>query len=565
MKSITTCASSSPQSSCRKWPPPAIVVWRWPSRAGNALLQRRVAAARHRIAVAERGEEGLLEALESLPRGAVRGAPRDRRARSAPAAGTGARPPCSDSSGNGASYAAISAGESSACGRALEDPAGRELGHALRELAPGQEGIARRGVAGRQEGVRGDDACEALGRLAGDAQAEQAAPVLADQRDAAQIERLDRGAQPLDVTLIRVVAALARLVGAAEADEIRRDDAVSRRGEERNHLAIQIRPRRLAVQAEHRIGARWALRRRSGRAGAAVTGGDLDVVRGERVAGQVGEALIGGAEDLQGDSFGYSGGGSTLDEQRGAFDARRLRAGPASPASARTSTASRGCRAASSITTPTTTRCCCARCRRASVARSISAAARAPSRDGLAARADHVLGIDLAPEMLRVARESSGGFANLDFEERDFSEWEASARALRRDRVDRDARTTCRSPRRSRSCATRCAPAACCSCSIWCATRRCATWRPARSPCPRTSRCMSRRRERCVIRRRVRALWREHGRSDHYAVSRRSARGLRRRRARRRARAASSAVALLADLAEARLTQVARGFSPAAR
>jgi SAM-dependent methyltransferase len=43
----------------------------------------------------------------------------------------------------------------------------------------------------------------------------------------------------------------------------------------------------------------------------------------------------------------------------------------------------------------------------------------------LAARADHVLGVDLSPEMLRVARASSGDFANLDFEERDFSTWDA--------------------------------------------------------------------------------------------------------------------------------------------
>lgn len=43
----------------------------------------------------------------------------------------------------------------------------------------------------------------------------------------------------------------------------------------------------------------------------------------------------------------------------------------------------------------------------------------------LAARADHVLGIDLAPEMLRVARKRSAGVANLDFEECDFSDWDA--------------------------------------------------------------------------------------------------------------------------------------------
>jgi SAM-dependent methyltransferase len=43
----------------------------------------------------------------------------------------------------------------------------------------------------------------------------------------------------------------------------------------------------------------------------------------------------------------------------------------------------------------------------------------------LAARAAHVLGIDLAPEMLRVARERSAGIPNLDFEECDFAEWDA--------------------------------------------------------------------------------------------------------------------------------------------
>ena len=39
MKSTTTRASSSPLSSCRKWPPPVIVVCGWPVGAGNRLLQ----------------------------------------------------------------------------------------------------------------------------------------------------------------------------------------------------------------------------------------------------------------------------------------------------------------------------------------------------------------------------------------------------------------------------------------------------------------------------------------------------------------------------------------------
>ena len=34
MKALTTAASSGPRSSCRKWPPPSIVVCGWPSVPG---------------------------------------------------------------------------------------------------------------------------------------------------------------------------------------------------------------------------------------------------------------------------------------------------------------------------------------------------------------------------------------------------------------------------------------------------------------------------------------------------------------------------------------------------
>jgi hypothetical protein len=43
---------------------------------------------------------------------------------------------------------------------------------------------------------------------------------------------------------------LLRLVGPAEAEKIRRDDAQTRSDEGRHHLAIEIRPGGLAVQAE---------------------------------------------------------------------------------------------------------------------------------------------------------------------------------------------------------------------------------------------------------------------------------------------------------------------------
>src|SRR5262249_27778557 len=37
----TTAASSGPRSSCRKWPPPSIVVWCWPSAPGTSCWNTR--------------------------------------------------------------------------------------------------------------------------------------------------------------------------------------------------------------------------------------------------------------------------------------------------------------------------------------------------------------------------------------------------------------------------------------------------------------------------------------------------------------------------------------------
>ena len=41
----------------------------------------------------------------------------------------------------------------------------------------------------------------------------------------------------------------------------------------------------------------------------------------------------------------------------------------------------------------------------------------------LAGRSRHVLGLDLSPEMIRIARERSAGFANLDYQVADILEW----------------------------------------------------------------------------------------------------------------------------------------------
>ena len=67
---------------------------------------------------------------------------------------------------------------------------------------------------------------EPVGVLGGQAQADQAAPVLADERDAAQVEHVEgERAHPLDVAGVGVVLDRGRLVRAAEADQVRRDRA----------------------------------------------------------------------------------------------------------------------------------------------------------------------------------------------------------------------------------------------------------------------------------------------------------------------------------------------------
>ena len=84
---------------------------------------------------------------------------------------------------------------------------------------------------------------------------------------------------------VAVGVQLQRLVGAAEAEEVRHDRTV--RGHELgNDLAVEVRPRRLAVQHEH------------GRPLALVQVVHpqavlLDVVRQERVPGEVGKTLVG--------------------------------------------------------------------------------------------------------------------------------------------------------------------------------------------------------------------------------------------------------------------------------
>ena len=133
----------------------------------------------------------------------------------------------------------------------------------LGELLPGEEGVARVGVAGGQEGVGRDDPGEAVGVLADQAQADEPAPVLADQRDVAQVEPVEEQlAHPLDVAGEGVVGALGGLVRAPEADQVGGDDLQPGCGEHRDHRAVEVGPGGLAVQEQHDAGPSGRPRRR---------------------------------------------------------------------------------------------------------------------------------------------------------------------------------------------------------------------------------------------------------------------------------------------------------------
>ena len=97
----------------------------------------------------------------------------------------------------------------------------------------------------------------------------------------------------LDVAVVRVPVALGRLVGAAEAGVVGHDHAVPAVDQRPDHLPVEVRPGRLAVEADDRVA----------RALVEVVQPqpvDLGVVRLEVEPGQALEALVGCAEDVHG-------------------------------------------------------------------------------------------------------------------------------------------------------------------------------------------------------------------------------------------------------------------------
>ena len=174
-------------------------------------------------------------------------------------------------------------------GGPLDDEADRKVRVLLRKPAPGQEALAH--AAGEQPGVHDHETIDPVLVLHRPAQPDRAAPVLDDDRGAGEVEAVEDAGDLLDVAVVAVPVEIGRLVGAPEAGEVRTDHPVAARHERRQHLAVQVRPRRLAVEADD--GATRTL--------VEVVHPEavhLGVVGLEVVARQVLEALVWGAEEV---------------------------------------------------------------------------------------------------------------------------------------------------------------------------------------------------------------------------------------------------------------------------
>ncbi len=133
----------------------------------------------------------------------------------------------------------------------LHDAADGKPGRVLGKRAPDLEHAGQALVAGRQRPVGHDDAIEPRLVLHRQAQADERPPVLSHQGNAAQVQLFQPPGHPVHVTLVAVVRPARRLVGTAEAHQVRGHGPVSGVGEHRDHLSIEVRPRGLSVHEQH--------------------------------------------------------------------------------------------------------------------------------------------------------------------------------------------------------------------------------------------------------------------------------------------------------------------------
>ncbi|HXH87281.1 MAG TPA: hypothetical protein VNI55_01560 [Gaiellaceae bacterium] len=171
-----------------------------------------------------------------------------------------------------------------------DELAGDEVAAVAADERAEAEPFVRGRAPAADPGVHDHEPGDAVGVLDREPQPDRAAPVLYDDGQVSEVELLDEPDDRAAVEVEGVVLDPGRLVGASEA-EVVRHDCPSRRSQLRDHLAIEVRPRRLSVEEQHR------------RAGALVEVVEpepllLDVVRLERVAGEIREVLVGGSVGL---------------------------------------------------------------------------------------------------------------------------------------------------------------------------------------------------------------------------------------------------------------------------
>ncbi len=109
-------------------------------------------------------------------------------------------------------------------------------------------------------------------------------------------------AHPADMACVGVVALLGWFVAATETHQVGGDHPMPGRNEHGDHVAVEVAPGGLTVHQQYRGGIGRALVEVVHPHGATVRfiGLNLGVVRGKRVADQVGEPVVGCAHGLHG-------------------------------------------------------------------------------------------------------------------------------------------------------------------------------------------------------------------------------------------------------------------------
>ncbi len=158
----------------------------------------------------------------------------------------------------------------------------------------------RRLLAGGKPGVHDDKARIALRRRQRQGEAEEPAPVLHDETDVPEIKPLDKGEKGVPVEMIGVNIIVDRLVRPAEAEHVDRDGAMPGAGEDGDHLAEEVGPGGLAMDAKERdLRVRRPLVRIM-HAKSLIALEPLDITRRKGPAGKLRETIVRGPQGFDG-------------------------------------------------------------------------------------------------------------------------------------------------------------------------------------------------------------------------------------------------------------------------